>query len=60
MKEDLAIKRIREVRHKISKEFDHNPQKLIEYYIEFQKNYQNCIIDKVQFLENSKEETKKS
>ena len=40
LKDDPAIKRIREVRHRISKEHGHDPQKLVNYYIELQKQYQ--------------------
>ncbi len=39
MKKDVPIiKRIIDSRHRISEKFDHNPQKVIEYYIEMQKN----------------------
>ncbi len=40
LKDDPAIKRIREARHRISKEHGHDPQKLVNYYIELQKQYQ--------------------
>lgn len=40
LKDDPAIKRIREVRHRISQEQGHDPQKLVNYYIELQKQYQ--------------------
>jgi predicted nucleic acid-binding protein len=33
MQDDPAIARIREVRHRISKQFDHKPKRLVEYYI---------------------------
>ena len=38
-KDDPVIKRIRDVRHKISAKFGHDPQKLVDHYIEFQKKY---------------------
>ena len=37
MIEDPTINRIRSARHIISKEFQHNPEKLIKYYIELQQ-----------------------
>lgn len=37
--EDIAIQRVREVRHRISAEFDHDPQKLVEHYREVEKQY---------------------
>ncbi|MCC5658160.1 hypothetical protein LC608_14400 [Nostoc sp. XA010] len=38
-KKDEAISQIREVRHTISAEHGHDPQKLVNYYIELQKQY---------------------
>ena len=38
---DPAIERIREVRHQISEKHGHDPQKLVSYYIELQKQYQS-------------------
>ena len=37
MKDDPAIRIIREVRHKISEECEHNPKKLVEYYMKRQR-----------------------
>ncbi len=37
---DPTINRIRSIRHVISKEFQHNPEKLIKYYIKLQKQFQ--------------------
>ena len=39
MKEDAAIKEIRDTRAKISAEFDNSPVKLVEHYIKLQKRY---------------------
>lgn len=33
MKDDPAIKRVRDARHEISAECDHDPQKLLAYYL---------------------------
>ena len=32
MKDDPAIERVREARHRISAELDHDPKKLVDYY----------------------------
>lgn len=44
MKDDPAIQWIREVRHQISAEFDHDPRKLLEYYMELQKKYEDRLV----------------
>ena len=44
MKDDPAIAKIREVRHRISEEHDHDPRKVIRYYIEMQKQYQDRLV----------------
>lgn len=41
---DPVIDEIREVRHRISARFDHDPARLVAYYIELQKRYQNRLI----------------
>ena len=41
---DPVIDEIREVRHRISARFDHDPAKLVTFYIEMQKQYQNRLI----------------
>jgi hypothetical protein len=38
-KKDEAITQIRQVRHRISEEHGHDPQSLVNYYIELQKQY---------------------
>ncbi len=43
MKDDLAIKEIRDVRKKISKKFSNSPIKLVEHYIDLQKKHKNRI-----------------
>jgi hypothetical protein len=39
MKKDNAIDQIHQIRHVISKENGHDPQRLVNYYIELQKQY---------------------
>jgi len=43
--DDPTIARIRETRHRISERCGHDPQKLVDYYIELQKKYQDRILD---------------
>jgi hypothetical protein len=41
---DPVIDEIREVRHRISARFDHDPTRLVAYYIELQQQYQDRLI----------------
>ena len=43
-KSDPVIDEVREVRHRISARFDHDPAKLVAYYMELQKQYQDRLI----------------
>jgi hypothetical protein len=36
---DIAIDRVREVRHQISATFDHDTQRMIDHYLEYQKKF---------------------
>ncbi|QLE57150.1 hypothetical protein [Nostoc sp. TCL26-01] len=42
-KKDETISQIRKIRHLISQENGHNPQTLVNYYIELQKQYPHLI-----------------
>jgi hypothetical protein len=42
---DPVIDEIREVRHRISARFDHDPTRLVVYYMELQKQYQDRLIE---------------
>ena len=44
IKNDPVIDEIREVRHRISARFDHDPAKLVAYYMELQKQYEDRLI----------------
>ncbi len=46
MKSDKAIEEIRKVRKEISAEFDNDPKKLIEHYIELQDQYKERLVKK--------------
>jgi|GEM_PF-2614546 hypothetical protein len=39
-----ALEYVRQARRKISKQFDHDPQKLVDYYIELQKKYEDRLV----------------
>ena len=45
MKDNPTISRIREARHRISEKCDHDPQKLVAYYIDLQKKHQNRLVN---------------
>jgi hypothetical protein len=40
---DPVIDEIREVRHRISARFNHDPAKLVAYYMELQKQYEDRL-----------------
>ena len=42
---DITIAQIRETRHQISKRFNHDPKKIVEYYIKLQKNYKDRLLE---------------
>lgn len=44
-KSDPTIDRIRETRHRISEVHSHDPQKIVEYYMELQKRYKHCLLE---------------
>ena len=45
MRPDPPIDEIREIRHQISHKFNNDPKKIVEYYIQFQKKYQDRLIN---------------
>ena len=44
MPPDPAIDEIREVRHRISASFDHDPAKLVAYLMEYQEQFRDRLI----------------
>ena len=42
---DPVIDEIREVRHRISARFNHDPARLVEYYMKLQEQYRDRLID---------------
>ncbi len=51
---DPVIDEIREVRHRISERFNHDPEKLLEYYMRLQEGYKDRILDSVGFTQGTK------
>ena len=41
---DPVIDEVREIRHRISERFGHDPLKLVSYYMEMQKQYEDRLI----------------
>ncbi len=41
---DPTIERIREARRIISAKHDHDPKKIVDYYVEYQKKYETRIL----------------
>jgi hypothetical protein len=41
---DPVIDEIREVRHRISAQFDHDPKRLVAYYMELQEKYKERLL----------------
>ena len=42
---DQPIDEIRELRRRISARFDHDPARLVAYYVKLQEQYRNRLID---------------
>lgn len=43
--DDPVIDEIREIRHRISAEFDHDPRRLTEYYMQLQEQHRDRLVD---------------
>jgi hypothetical protein len=46
--DDPTIARVREARHRISEACGHDPQRLVDYYIELQKKYEHRLHSKLE------------
>ena len=44
---DPVIEEIREVRHRISERFAHDPTRLVAYYAELQEQFRDRLIDTI-------------
>jgi hypothetical protein len=45
---DPVVDEIREVRHRISERFGHDPARLVAYYVELQEQYRDRLIRTVE------------
>ena len=45
MKNDEPIDEVRELRRRISARFDHDPARLVAYYVKLQEQYRDRLID---------------
>lgn len=43
--EDPVIDEVREVRHRISERLGHDPKRLVQHYIELQREHRGPVID---------------
>lgn len=41
---DPVVDEVREIRHRISARFDHDPARLVAYYMEMQKQFEDRLI----------------
>lgn len=55
MKDDPAIERVREARHRISEECGHDPKRLVAYYLERQRRRQEKVKDEYSEVEPEQE-----
>lgn len=46
MKDDPAIRAVREVRHRISQSAQHDPHKLVEYYRKLQERHKERLVSR--------------
>ena len=44
MQDDPALTWVREVRHRISQQFDHDPKKFVEHYIQLQERHKDRLL----------------
>jgi hypothetical protein len=51
---DPTLDRIRQVRHEISAEFDHDPYKLVEYYMRLQERHGDRLVRPAQQVNSDK------
>jgi hypothetical protein len=56
---DPVIDEIREVRHRISERFGHDPAQLVAYYLELQEQYRDRLIDTVETPDRGEKDEEK-
>lgn len=60
IKDNPLIERIRKVRHQISKEYNHDPKRLVEHYIELEKRHKERFFDIAEIYREQPEKSEKS
>ncbi len=58
MNNDPVIERIREIRNIISEEYDHDPKKLVAYYMERQKKKKSLPVKRKKTIQRNHIEVK--
>ncbi len=53
---DPVIDEIREVRHRISARFEHDPTQLVAFYMEMQNQYQDRLIETAKSTEQRRDQ----
>lgn len=53
IRNDQPIDEIRELRHRISERFDHDPARLVAYYVKLQEQYRDRLIDTTKAIEKT-------
>jgi len=56
-KHDETVDRVRRVRHEISADFDHDPRRLVEHYMELQRRHADRLLDTVAPTQGARRET---
>ena len=52
---DPVIDEVRAVRHEISARFDHDPERLVAYYMELQERYRERLIESEELCRRTSE-----
>ena len=55
IKDNPLIERIRDVRHQISEEYQHDPKQLVEHYMELEKKHQGRFINLTEIYQKKTE-----
>jgi hypothetical protein len=53
IRSDQPIDEIRELRHRISERFDHDPARLVAYYMKLQEQFRDRLIDTAKTTEGT-------
>ena len=56
MKDDPTIDQIREIRRRISARCDHDPKKIVDYYMALQEKFQERLVNPAKLEEDCQDE----